>query len=279
MGIFSNPLQGVERFFRHPIDEITHPFGHHDQWKHAKQDLKDAGMLAAETGVAIMTDGASIGEQLAAKQIAKKAASTWVKNAATKTASSLGKRAYKSVVNSKNPTNENTATSKKYRSISGVKPGAKRLYRSRYNEVYQNPDGKIVGWGRPTISVTKKNMLLHPYSVAREWGENALRWNPKYNKSDPVYRDLAKIHKKYPKLDGVAGYSRGGAMANVQPYNKNTKYSMYGMYTPGGQLPDKRIRNRRSSKLGFKGFDPVHVAARFISKQDGKAYGRKRRYL
>lgn len=279
MGIFSNPLQGVERFFRHPIDEITHPFGHHDQWKHAKQDMKDAGILAAETGLAFMTDGASVAEGFTAKQFAKKGASTWAKNAATKTAGSLGKRAYKRVVNSKNPTNENSATNKKYRSISGVKPGAKLLYRSRYNEVYRNPDGKIVGWGRPTIAPSKKNALLHPYSVGREWGENLLRWNPKYNKSDPVYRDLAKIHKKYPKIDILSGYSRGGAMANVQPYSKDTQYRMYGMYTPGGQLPDRRIRNRRSSKLGYKGFDPVHIAARFISKQDGKAYGRKRRNL
>ena len=279
MGIFSNPLQGVERFFRHPIDEVTHPFGHHDQWKHAKQDMKDAGWLAAEAGAAFMTDGASIAEGFATKRFAKKAASTWAKNAATKTVSSLGKRAYKRVVHSKNPTNENSAMNKKYRSISGVKPGAKLLYRSRYNEVYRNPDGKIVGWGRPTIAPSKKNALLHPYSVGREWGENLLRWNPKYKKSDPVYRDLAKIHKKYPKIDIVSGYSRGGAMANVQPYSKNTQYRMYGMYTPGGQLPDRRIRNRRSSKLGFKGFDPVHIGARFISKQDGKAYGRYRRNL
>ena len=285
MGIFKNPLQGVERFFRHPIDEITHPFGHHDQWKHAKQDMKDAGWLAAQAGLAVMTDGGSIVEEITAKQVAKKAASTWARNAATNTAGSFGKRAYKRVVNSKNPTNENSATNKKYRSISGVKPGAKLLYRSRYNEVYRNPDGKIVGWGRPTMAPSVKNTLLHPYSVGREWGENLLRWNPKYNKSDPVYRDLAKIHKKYPKMDILSGYSRGGAMANVQPYSKDTQYRMYGMYTPGGQLPDRRIRNRRSKKLGKKffgfrtSFDPVHIAARYISKQDGKAYGRKRRYL
>ena len=207
MGIFKNPLQGVERFFRHPIDELTHPFGHHDQWKHAKQDMKDAGWLGAQAVLAVMTDGGSIVEEITAKQVAKKAASTWARNAATNTAGRVGKRAYNRVVNSKNPTNENSATSKKYRSISGVKPGAKLLYRSRYNEVYRNPDGKIVGWGRPTINpLSKKNMLLHPYSVGREWGENLLRWNPKYNKSDPVYRDLAKIHKKYPKMDILSGY-------------------------------------------------------------------------
>jgi hypothetical protein len=130
-----------------------------------------------------------------------------------------------------------------------------------------------------------KNTLLHPYSVGREWGENLLRRNPKYNKSDPVYRDLAKIHKKYPKMDILSGYSRGGAMANVQPYSKNTEYRMYGMYTPGGQLPDRRIRNRRSKKLGKKifgfrtSFDPVHIAARLSSKQDRKNYGRKSRYF
>ena len=60
MGIFSNPWQGIDRFIRHPIDEITHPFGHKNQWQHFKNDVKDAGNIAGEVGLAMATGGESL---------------------------------------------------------------------------------------------------------------------------------------------------------------------------------------------------------------------------
>ena len=60
MGILSNPWQGIDRFIRHPVDEVTHPFGHKNKWQHFKNDVKDAGIIAGEVGFAMATGGESV---------------------------------------------------------------------------------------------------------------------------------------------------------------------------------------------------------------------------
>ena len=169
-------------------------------------------------------------------------------------------KTYKSIVNSKRPTKENTAFSPKNRAKSKIPLNSTKLYESRYSEVYRDSEGKIHAWGKPTISPKPKNVLLHPYSTAREWVENRLRWiSPKYKKRDPLYRDMAKIHDMYGDVDHISGYSRGGAMANLQPYSDKTQYDIDGAYTPWNE-PDRRIPIHTSKK------DYVHRYARFVSK-------------
>ena len=181
-------------------------------------------------------------------------------------------RKVKKVVNSKRPTKQNTVDGDaKNRRVSGIPTSAKKLYESRYFEVYQDSKtGKKYLWGKPTISLG--SALSHPYSAVREWWENAERFfggysgPAKYLRKDPVYRDMGKIRKQFGHMDEISGYSRGGASANYQKYDKNTKYREYGMFTPWN-LPDRRIRNR-----AYKKFDPVHKVARAYSKLTRKRY-------
>jgi len=185
---------------------------------------------------------------------------------------SAPRKTYKSVVHSKHPTNTNTAFSRKNKHKAQIPDGSKLLRESRYSEVYRDPDGKIHVWGKPTIHPL--SVLSHPYSTGREWGENFLRRaNPKYRKSDPVYRDMAKIRKEYGRADHIAGYSRGGAYANMQPYSDKTEYTIHGAYTPWNE-PDRRIKIRSSWK------DPVHKYARAVSKNPyGRGWKHYRPYM
>lgn len=267
MGIFSNPWQGIDRFFRHPIDEVTHPFGHHDKWQHFKKDVGEAGKILGAAALAVATDGASLAAEsggIFADAVAGETAKNW--------GSTLGrslwgttKKKTKKLVNNKRPTKENTAFYGKNKHRSQIPEGSTLLRESRYSEVYRDPDGKIHVWGKPTIAPNPKNLLLHPYSTGREWGENARRrFDPKYRKSDPVYRDMAKIRKEYGRADHISGYSRGGAYANMQPYSNKTEYTIHGAYTPWNE-PDRRIKIRTSWK------DPVHKYARYVS---ANPYGR-----
>lgn len=145
---------------------------------------------------------------------------------------------------SKNP--EGTALTKANRNKSKIPKGSKLLSRTRYSEVYRDPKGKIHTWGRPTIKPGPKQAFTKPYSVAREWKENTMRgiFRSKYNRIDPIRKDMKNIRKKYGKSDYISGYSRGAVYANIQPYSKDTQYNIVGPYTPGNNV-DRRIKIHR----------------------------------
>ena len=280
MGIFKNPWQGIDRFFRHPVDETTHPFGHHDKWQHFKQDVKDAGKLAAEAGIAIATDGGSI-----AAQFGTAAAKNWARTAGRslygsvrKQSKRMAKRTSKSVSNVvRNSTRysgkiqENSAMVGENRRKAQIPQEAKRVYESRYFEVYRDSNGDTYLWGKPTLSL--KALGKDPQSFIREWVENHRRLDPKYRKSDPLYRDMAKIKQKFGHVDHISGYSRGGAAAQYQSAKSSKSSRIFGPYVPYGGIGDHRARRSRK-------FDPVHVGARGITKYGaaGRAayrYGRR----
>ena len=157
---------------------------------------------------------------------------------------------------------EGTALTKANRNKSNIPKGSKLLSRTRYSEVYRDPKGKIHTWGRPTIFPGPKQAFSKPYSVAREWTENIRRGTvpSKYNRSDPLRKDRKKISKKYGKMDYISGYSRGAAYGNMQPYDHQTKYDIWGPYTPGDNL-DSRI------KINYEKGDWVHnIFAKDINK-------------
>lgn len=262
MGIFRNPWQGIDRFLRHPVDEITHPFGHHDKWQHFKQDVKDAGKLAAEAGLAVATGGESLGIEFAAA-----AGKNWASTAGRSIMGSARKqvkRKAKSVSNVvrkstrySGKSQENSAIVGENRRKAQIPKDAKRLYESRYFEVYRDSKGDTYLWGKPTLS--PKSLRKDPAGFLREWGENVKRLDPKYRKSDPLYRDMAKIKQKFGKIDHISGYSRGGAAAQYQSAKGSKSSRIYGPYVPYGGIGDHRARRSRK-------FDPVHVGARGITK-------------
>ena len=276
MGIFRNPWQGIDRFIRHPVDEITHPFGHHDKWQHFKQDVKDAGKLAAEAGLAVATGGESLGIEFAAaagKNWASTAGRSIIGSAKkqvkrkVKTVSNVAKKATRYSGKSQ----ENSAMVGENRRKAQIPHGAERLYESRYFEVYRDSKGDTYLWGKPTLS--PKSMRKDPAGFLREWGENLQRLDPKYRKSDPLYRDMAKIKQKFGRIDHISGYSRGGAAAQYQSAKSSKSSRIYGPYVPFGGIGDHRARRSRK-------FDPVHVGARGITKYGSAAraayrYGRR----
>ena len=146
---------------------------------------------------------------------------------------------------------EGTALTNVNRNKSNIPKGSKLLSRTRYSEVYRDPKGKIHTWGRPTVSPF--SAFKKPYSVAREWKENTIRgiFRSKYNRSDPIRKDMKNIRKKYGKSDYIAGYSRGAVYGKLQPYSKDTKYDIWGPYTPGNDV-DSRI------KINYKKGDFIH---------------------
>jgi hypothetical protein len=273
MGIFSNPWQGIDRFIRHPIDEITHPFGHKNQWQHFKNDVKDAGKIAGEVGLAMATGGENLvaeagiataknwrdtaGKSLfgtARKQV--KRGSRRLIQATRKGARSIVKAAR---VPYKGKSQLNSAMKGGNRRMAQIPTGAKRKYESRYFEVYQDSKGKKYLWGKPTLG--PKSFAKDPAGFAREWGENRLRWlTPKYRRSDPLEKDMAKIEREFGRMDEISGYSRGGAAARYRKVNKNTKYRIFNAYAPYAGIG--KARNRRRKK-----FDFVHdVIARPMTK-------------
>ena len=148
---------------------------------------------------------------------------------------------------------EGTALTKANRNKSNIPKGSKLLSRTRYSEVYRDPKGKIHTWGRPTIFPGPKQAFTKPYSVAREWKENTMRgiFRSKYNRSDPISKDMKNIRKKYGKSDYIAGYSRGARYGKLQPYSKDTEYDIWGPYTPGNDV-DSRI------KINYEKGDFIH---------------------
>ena len=148
---------------------------------------------------------------------------------------------------------EGTALTKANRNKSNIPKGSKLLSRTRYSEVYRDPKGKIHTWGRPTIFPGPKQAFTKPYSVAREWKENTMRgiFRSKYNRSDPIRKDMKNIRKKYGKSDYISGYSRGAVYGKLQPYSKDTEYDIWGPYTPGNDV-DSRI------KINYEKGDFIH---------------------
>jgi len=137
------------------------------------------------------------------------------------------------------------------RTKSKIPKGSKLLSRTRYSEVYRDPKGKIHTWGRPTVSPL--SAFSKPYSVAKEWNENINRGilRSKYNRIDPIRKDMKNIRKKYGKSDYISGYSRGAVYGNIQPYSKDTSYNIVGPYTPGNDV-DSRI------KINYEKGDIIH---------------------
>ena len=269
MGIFSNPWQGIDRFIRHPIDEITHPFGHKNQWQHFKNDVKDAGKIAGEVGLAMATGGESLVAE-AGIATAKQWGSTAGKSlwgTAKKQTRVVKRKVVKAArVPYKGKSQDNSAMKGGNPRMAGIPKQAKRVYDSRYFEVYEYR-GKKYLWGKPTLG--PNSFRKDPAGFAREWGENALRArSPKYRRSDPLEKDMAKIKQKYGRMDHISGYSRGAAAARYQRADKNTTSRIYGSYTPYAGIGNHRNRRRRK-------FDPIHVGARGITKY---TYAKDRAY-
>ena len=153
----------------------------------------------------------------------------------------------------------NSARSGGNRRMADIPAEAKRVYESRYFEVYQDSEGKKYLWGKPTLG--PKAISKDFAGFAREWGENALRVaTPKYRRSDPLEKDMAKIKQKFGRMDHISGYSRGAAAARYQRADENTTSRIYGSYTPYAGIGNHRNRRRRK-------FDLVHdVVARPITK-------------
>lgn len=276
MGIFSNPWQGIDRFLRHPVEEITHPFGHHNQWAHFKQDVKDAGKLAVQAGLAVATEGGSV-----AAQFGTAAANNWASTAGRSLYGSARKQVKRKAKSVSNVVKKSTRYSGKSQENSAMVGGnrrkaqipldAKREYESRYFEVYRDSNGDTYLWGKPTLS--PKSLRKDPMGFVTEWGENVKRLDPKYRKSDPLYRDMARIKQKFGHIDHISGYSRGGAAAQYQSAKSSKSSRIFGPYVPYGGIGDHRARRSRK-------FDPVHVGARGITKygsalRSAYRYGRR----
>ena len=154
----------------------------------------------------------------------------------------------------------NSAMRGRNRRMAQIPESAKLLYESRYFEVYRDSKtGKKYLWGKPTLG--PKAIRKDPMGFAREWGENRLKWlTPKYRRSDPLEKDMAKIERKYGYMDEISGYSRGGAAARYRKVGKNTKYRIFNAYAPYAGIGN--VRNRRK-----KNFDIVHdLIARPMTK-------------
>ena len=261
-------------FFKKVEHWVTHPFG---DAHNAKQFLHQAANTTnrADKALAglyggIITGGISTemgliheGVKDFTKEVVKKKASRQITREVRK-----GKRQLRAVkrkivkavrVPYKGKSQLNSARSGGNRRMADIPAEAKRVYESRYFEVYQDSEGKKYLWGKPTLG--PKAISKDFAGFAREWGENALRVaTPKYRRSDPLEKDMAKIKQKFGRMDHISGYSRGAAAARYQRADENTTSRIYGSYTPYAGIGNHRNRRRRK-------FDLVHdVVARPITK-------------
>ena len=261
MGIFKK----FEHFFE---DHILHPGKgtKSDDWKGTDPIMAAEGIaeivMAPEltfgsvAGQAGKQLGRAVGRSLrgtARKQVKRN--SKRLIQGTRKTARSIHKAVS---VPYKGKSQTNSAMRGENRTMSQIPSGAKRIYDSRYFEVYEY-QGKKYLWGKPTLG--PKGIRKDPMGFAREWGENYLKWKiPKYRKSDPLEKDMAKIEQKFGYMDEISGYSRGGAAARYSKVNKNTKYRIFNAYAPYAGIG--KVRNRRK-----KNFDVVHdLLARPMTK-------------
>jgi len=261
MGIFKK----FEHFFE---DHILHPGKgtKSDDWKGTDPIMAVEGiaeiLLAPEVTFGSVAEqagkqlGKAVGRSLygtARKQVKRK--SKRLIQGTRKTARSIGKAAR---VPYKGKSQKNSAMYRGNRRMAQIPDGAKRIYDSRYFEVYEYR-GKKYLWGKPTLGLD--SISKDPMGFAREWGENRFKWlTPKYRKSDPLEKDMAKIEQKFGYMDEISGYSRGGAAARYRKVNKNTKYRIFNAYAPYAGIG--KVRNRRK-----KNFDIVHdLLARPMTK-------------
>jgi len=263
MGIFKK----FEHFFE---DHILHPGKgtKSDDWKGTDPRMAAEGI--AEIFMAPEVTFGSVAE-IAGKQLGRavgrslygttrkqfKRGSRSLKQGTRKTARSIVKA---SRVPYKGKSRTNSAMRGENQSMAQIPKSAQLLYESRYFEVYRDSKtGKKYLWGKPTLGL--KGIRKDPMGFVREWGENRLKLlTPKYRKSDPLEKDMAKIEQKYGYMDEISGYSRGGAAARYRKVDKNTKYRIFNAYAPYAGIGN--VRNRRK-----KNFDVVHdLIARPMTK-------------
>ena len=268
-------------FFKKVEHWVTHPFG---DAHNAKQFVQQAANTTnrADKALAglyggIITGGISTemgliheGVKDFTKEVVKNKVSRQISREVRKGKRQLGavkRKIVKAVrVPYKGKSQDNSAMKGGNPRMAGIPKQAKRVYDSRYFEVYEYR-GKKYLWGKPTLG--PNSFRKDPAGFAREWGENALRArSPKYRRSDPLEKDMAKIKQKYGRMDHISGYSRGAAAARYQRADKNTTSRIYGSYTPYAGIGNHRNRRRRK-------FDPIHVGARGITKY---TYAKDRAY-
>ena len=258
-------IKKFEHFFE---DHILHPGKgtKSDDWKGTDPGMAAEGIaeiiMAPEVtfGSVAKTAGKQLGKAVsrslygtARKQIKRK--SNRLIQGTRKTARGIGKAVR---VPYKGKSQRNSAMKGGKPHMAQIPAGAKRVYDSRYFEVYEY-QGKKYLWGKPTLG--PESFSEDPAGFAREWGENRLRWlTPKYRRIDPLEKDMAKIERKFGYMDEISGYSRGGAAARYRKVDKNTKYRIFNAYAPYAGIG--KVRNRRRRK-----FDFVHdVIARPMTK-------------
>ena len=251
----------------------THPFGHAHNAKQFVQQAANttnradkalAGLYGGIITGGITTEMGLMEEGVKdfAKDFAKNKVSRQITREVRKGRKQLGavkRRIVKAArVPYKGKSQENSAMTRENRRMAQIPQGAKRLYDSRYFEVYEY-QGKKYLWGKPTLGL--KSITKDPSGFAREWGENRLKWlTPKYRRNDPFEKDMAKIEQKFGHMHEISGYSRGGAAARYRKVDKNTKYRIFNAYAPYAGIG--KVRNRRK-----KDFDIVHdLLARPMTK-------------
>lgn len=250
MGFFKK----AEHFFD---DHILHPGKgtKSDDWKGTDPVMAAEGI--AEILLAPEITFGSVAE-VAGKQLGKSVANSLYGTAKKK--ARVVKRKFKKAVRVpyKGKSQRNSAMVGDNRRMAQIPSSAKRVYESRYFEVYQDSQGKKYLWGKPTLG--PGSISKDPGGFAREWGENSLRaLTSKYRRSDPLEKDMAKIKQKFGRMDHISGYSRGAAAARYQRADNNTTSRIFGSYTPYAGIGNHR--NRRRQK-----FDLIHVGARAITK-------------
>ena len=260
-------LKKAEHFFD---DHILHPGRgtRSEEWKGTDPELAAEGIASVLTGGELTFGKLGLdvikqtaqaiersGKQTVAKQVKRKA----------KSFRNVARSGIRDFQHYSGKAQENSAMSGGNRYKAGIPLDAKRVYESRYFEVYRDSKGETHLWGKPTLG--PNSFKKDPAGFLREWGENYLRLDPKYRKSDPLYRDMARIKRKFGKVDHISGYSRGGAAAQYQSAKDSKSSRIFGPYVPVGGIGDHRVRRTPY-------FDPVHVVARGITK-----HGRSIRFL
>jgi len=261
---------GIIKKFEHFIEDHFNPGKgtKHDDWlgTDPTKALEGIGeiVLAPEVTFGSVAEiagkqlGRAVGRSLygtTRKQV--KRGSRRLKQGTRKTARSIVKAVR---VPYKGKSRTNSAMRGENQSMAQIPRSAKLLYESRYFEVYRDSTtGKKYLWGKPTLGL--KGIRKDPAGFAREWGENRLKWlTPKYRRSDPLEKDMAKIEQKFGYMHEISGYSRGGAAARYRKVDKNTKYRIFNAYAPYAGIGN--VRNRRK-----KDFDIVHdLIARPMTK-------------
>ncbi len=249
MGFFKK----AEHFFE---DHILHPGKgtKSDDWKGTDPMMAAEGI--AEIVLAPEITFGSVAE-IAAKQLGKAVGNSLYGTAKKKTRVVKRKVSKAVRVPYTGKSQLNSAMKGGNRRMAQIPDGAKRVYDSRYFEVYEYR-GKKYLWGKPTLG--PNSFREDPMGFAREWVENVQRArSPKYRRSDPLEKDMAKIKQKFGRMDHISGYSRGAAAARYQRADKNTTSRIFGSYTPYAGIGNHRKRRRRK-------FDPVHVGARGITR-------------